>query len=56
MGRTIQRNDREIEFLQLQRLCGKLDRRRNAQNRGKVRQADLRICILESLLVRISRV
>jgi len=39
-------------------LCGKFDRRRNAQTRDKIRQADLRGYVhtrhIESLLVRIS--
>ena len=35
-------NDREIEFSQPQCLCGKFDRRQNAQTRGKVQQVDLR--------------
>ena len=60
MGQTIRRggNDRETEFSQPQCLCGKFDRRRNAQTRGKVQQADLRGYVhtrhIESLLVRIS--
>jgi len=41
-----------------QRLCGKFDRRRNAQTRGEVQQADLRMYVhtgyIKSLFVRIS--
>jgi len=50
-------NDRETKFSQPQCLCGKFDRRRNAQTRGKVQQVDLRGYVhtrhIESLLVRI---
>ena len=60
MGRTIRRggNDRETEFSQPQRLCGKFDRHRTVQTRDEVQQAELRgyvhIRHIESLLVRIS--
>ena len=60
MGRTIRRegNDRETEFSQLQRLCGKFDRRRNAQTRGEVHQTDLRGYVhtghIKHLFIRIS--
>ncbi|KYN27574.1 hypothetical protein ALC57_03033 [Trachymyrmex cornetzi] len=51
-------NNRETEFPQPQHLCGKFDRRRTAQTRGEVRQADLRGYVytryIESLFVRIS--
>jgi len=59
MGRTIRRggNDHETEFSQPQCLCRKFDRRRNAQIRGKVRQADLREYVhtrhIENLLVNL---
>jgi len=57
MGRIVWHggNDRETEFSQRQCLCGKFERRRNAQIRDKVRQADLRgyvhIRHIESLLI-----
>jgi len=60
MRRMVRRgdNDRETEFLQPQRLCGKFDRRRNAQTQDEVRQADLCEYVhtrhIESLLVQIS--